>query len=217
MQKTAKIIIEVLVLFVLLGKTTMLVNGILNVLGFVRNYSNLSTEYMPSFAPSVLQYFSFLGSTLLVPDYTVLDTIEKLAYYPDYTLGFIALQPDINPLYVFAGIITLVLVIISSVVCRHNHLSNISCYWVIISFLLLGVIGLGAPLNQMYLYANYFSWAIYISVLMLCHKIFKNRSIFKWILVCLLITISFAGLASFFDMAMKVSPFFSGISTLQLF
>lgn len=58
-----------------------------------------------------------------------------------------------------AGIIILALCALGFAVSNKDKLSRVSAYWVVISFIVLGVVGWGTAENGLILYSLYFGWA----------------------------------------------------------
>ena len=107
------------------------------------------------------------------------------------------------------GIIILILCIISFILNRKNKAALLSMLWIAFSCILLLLVGWGTSENGLILYSLYFAWAFYAMIYMLITKIFKNKILFKLIIIILVSTMLIANIYEFiniFKFAIKYYP-----------
>lgn len=112
----------------------------------------------------------------------------------------------------YAGLIILLLCIVSIIVNRRDTAVRISGAWVGFSALLLLVVGWGAPENGMILYALYFGWAFLVLLFRLIERIgIKLKFVLltplaSCIIVVLLGWLNFRGIGELMNFAFTCYP-----------
>ena len=140
-----------------------------------------------SFVTRVKQYLVFFKDMFISPEVKtgLFVTIENIEQY--------SWQLATPKTFSIAGIIVLVLCLVSFIIHRKDRLSDMSFFWIFFSFLLLLAAGWGTKENGKIIYSGYFSWAVIILLYKLAETVFKKAKLEK-----LLPYFMFAGAAVMF-------------------
>ena len=130
------------ILVLMLGRTDVL-------LELAENFSGLSkfTGEKVGFVDKILQYLNFIRGCFIAPQSYV--RREEYASWQLMPVSTVSI----------AGLIILLIAVISFVITRHDRLSQISFCWILLSFAVLVIIGWGTAENGLVLYSLYFGWA----------------------------------------------------------
>lgn len=157
-----------------------------------------------SLSGRINQYLSFITSCFAAPE-AAMDTVTY--DHPSWQLtGQNILNTD------YAGLIILLLCIVSIIVNRRDTAVRISGAWVGFSALLLLVVGWGAPENGMILYTLYFGWAFLVLLFRLIERIgIKLKFVLltplaSCIIVVLLGWLNFRGIGELMNFAFTCYP-----------
>ncbi|MBO7253493.1 MAG: hypothetical protein J6V25_12800 [Oscillospiraceae bacterium] len=139
---------------------------IYNLMAKITQLSGLTGKSV-SFTEKIYQYTEFIGSCLVAPIAGVSTTV----------VDHISWQ--LNPVskISFAGILILILVVISAVWNRDKKSSLLAAGWVIFSVIMLLGLGWGTKENGLILYALYFGWAFLVLMFQLVEKIESKLNI----------------------------------------
>ncbi len=168
---TFKLALSFLVLMVFSGQFTQLFTIKEKILSLVRFTGDKVT-----FIDKMYEYFYFVRALFVAP--------KGFAFYGAFLNEPIhhSYQLIMPQSFSIIGIIVMVLMLVSLIWNRKNKMALLSGFWILFSFIILGLIGWGTHENGLILYSLYFSWAFYILFYLLLEKIFKNRTIFKVVL-----------------------------------
>lgn len=125
----------------------------------------------------LLQYYRFLPTMFVAPT-TIM------------TEGMIRLGEG-NGIYDAFSAVILLFVLVNLIYVKRSRLAFISLYWVLISFLLLGIIGWGTVEKSLILYSSYFGWAFLVLLALLYARVFAKRLIMGKIVLIGLIAVVF--------------------------
>ena len=107
-----------------------------------------------TFEDKLFQYLTFVASCFVFPA-SHLDTTTYS--YPSYQQTVIT-SPSI------LGILILCAALIGFIVSRKEKIAKISLAWILISYLILGLVGWGTLENGLVLYILYFSWPFFVLI-----------------------------------------------------
>lgn len=129
---------------------------------------------------SMSLYSKFAGSSGFLYNMTLYSNFIKSCFISpgfeiDVASGSFPKMILSNPTFCYSGIVMICLSLLGWMLNFKNRFINISGFWIIFSFILLGLIGWGSEENGMILYTLYFSWAFislsFVAIYKLFHKL----------------------------------------------
>lgn len=154
-----------------------------------------------SFYDKFIQYSQFIITCFVAPK-TFITTMN------DHISWQLAPVTSIN----YLGIVVLILVCISFALTRKNRLSQISIFWIVLSFILLVILGWGTKENGLILYSLYFGWAFYVLLFQFLKYVFDHLHLsrifpFACIVLCiLLLSMNVSEIVKMFSFAIEYYP-----------
>lgn len=124
------------------------------------------------FSDKILQFINFISSMFVAPSSHI---VENNGFYSYHLIEVTKIN--------FIGVILLILSILGFVLNKKNKFSIMSLCWIVFSFIILCVVGWGTMENGLILYSLYFDWAYISLIYMFLLRLFKNKNIFKWIII----------------------------------
>ncbi len=158
-----KCFIAFMVVAILTGQFTTIVNGFSSIGTLLNKFSGEKLEFLDK----LKQFLYFVQSIFIAPRGRSLLYGGVIPLYHLYKVDFISV----------IGIIILVLCAISFIKNRTNKLSFISFLWIIFSFIILCLFGWGTQENGLILYSLYFSWAYLVLIYQLIGNLIKNKEL----------------------------------------
>lgn len=170
-----------------LGLTPILVTGVSKALLLINIYAGEGV----TLADRLHQFTHFVWSCFVVPR-------SEVALNPD---SFISYQLVSGTFLHYGGLVLLGLSIAGAITGFKNYLVKLSGYWVLFSFVLIGLIGWGTNENGTVLYSLYFSWAFLSLIFILISKSLNKMPILKlFVLGGLLMLLLVVNLKGMIDM-----------------
>ena len=181
--------------------------GIKDQLGTITRYSTGEENNR------IFMYTNFLKNIFVFSDFEVDETefANKTILFNNEYNRLVAQRPQIKSAdtnYISAiGIVVLCLAILGFILNRKDKFIQICFAWGIFSFILLAIMGWGAPENGFILYTFYFGWAFICLVYKAIEKILRNvpkiRNTLYILLIISMIIINFYGIYQIIQFGMK--------------
>lgn len=175
--------------FILVGKKTNIKKVVIEFVkyGFLMFYTVLlfgQFYELTNIVESLKLIFSFTatgkGSNIIDNLCKFLTSLSNFVLVPNYvfdTSTYQILYKQPSKILIVIGIIILVGAFVGFWLNRKDKVAQICIYWVTFTIFLEVIMGWGAKLNEMSLYAAYFSWAFMILLAMAISKLIKNTKI----------------------------------------
>ncbi|WP_256758985.1 hypothetical protein [Cohnella sp. WQ 127256] len=145
LMKTVHIVLLTVFALVFFGQLYELMEGTDQVTHLLTKFSSSESLTMWD---KIVQYYQFLPSMFIAPATFIVQDVLRLG--------------EANWLYNALSAMIVLVVLSNLLYVKKSRLTLASMYWVLISFLLLGVVGWGTVEKSLILYSSYFGWAFLV-------------------------------------------------------
>lgn len=158
--KMVRIVVATLFALIFFGQLYELLEGSDQLRHLVTKFA---TGEGVTIADKLVQYYQFLPSMFVAPDTAMTDGMLRLG--------------EAGTAYGYASAGIALCTLAGFVYAKRSRLAAAAAYWVVISFVLLGIVGWGTVERSLVLYVSYFGWAFLALIAIVYAKAFERHPI----------------------------------------